>query len=195
MPTVEIINITPNYMKLLKTASGMCYQQEVTNKTIDHIIKAGHLSVLEHCTASFKVTCSISTLLQLTRHRHLSFTVQSSRGSKLKGCFKCGNADVDTTNESALRAYSTLLNLDVPYEQAAYMLPKASEYTLVVTGNFRAWFEYLPKRLCHRAQGEHQQLAEAIRLELTQNAPEIFARDFLNCKNCTESRCAFHNDN
>ena len=193
MPSkVKLLSITPDYMKLLKHAAGMCYQQEATDKTIEHIIAAGHLSVLEHCSASFAVTCSIQTLLQLTRHRHLSFTVQSSRGSKLQGCFKCGNVDVDATNESALRAYSALLNLDVPYEQAAYMLPKAVEYILVVTGNFRAWFEYLPKRLCARAQEEHRELALEIQRALAAAAPEVFNRDLKNCKNCTESRCAFH---
>ena len=188
----KLLSITPDYMKLLKHAAGMCYQQEATDKTIEHIIAAGHLSVLEHCSASFEVTCSIQTLLQLTRHRHLSFTVQSSRGSKLTSCCQCGDADIDRFNGQLLHAYEMCIEHGVANEVAAYMLPKAAEYKLVVTGNFRAWFEYLPKRLCARAQEEHRELALEIQRELAAAAPEVFNRDLNNCKNCTESRCAFH---
>ena len=193
MPSkVKLLSITPDYMQLLKHAAGMCYQQEATDKTIEHIIKAGHLSVLEHCSASLEVTCSIQTLLQLSRHRHLSFTVQSSRGSKLTSCYQSGNADIDSLNIELLRGYEYCIENGAANEVAAYMLPKAAEYKLVVTGNFRAWFEYLPKRLCSRAQVEHRELAAGIKSALAEAAPEIFKRDFRNCKNCTESRCAFH---
>lgn len=192
MPTAKLISITPDHMKLLKHAAGMCYQQEATDKTIEHIIKAGHLSVLEHCSASLEVSCSIQTLLQLSRHRHLSFTVQSSRGSKLTNLYQCGNNDIDLLNMDLLRGYAHCIENGIDNEVAAYMLPKAAEYKLVVTGNFRAWFEYLPKRLCSRAQVEHRELAVVIKSALAEAAPEVFNRDFKNCKNCTESRCAFH---
>ena len=90
MPNVHLISHTPNPMTLLKTAASQCYQKEATDATIKHIIEAGHLSVLEHAYASFSVECSLTVLLQLTRHRHLSFTVQSSRGTLLSDLRETG---------------------------------------------------------------------------------------------------------
>lgn len=189
---IKLLSMTPNYMEVLQEAAGQCYQQRLTPKAIEHIIKSGHLSVLEHCYATFMIECSISTLLQLTRHRHLSFTVQSSRGSQLSNVHTVHDTFIDTLNEYVMRKYRELVMNGCENEKAAYVLPKAAKYKLVVTGNFRAWFEYLPKRLCARAQEEHRELALEIQRELAAAAPEVFNRDFKNCKNCTESRCAFH---
>ena len=55
MPTVELISITPNHMELLKTACSQPYGKDVTDKSVKKIIESGHLSVLEHCYASFLV--------------------------------------------------------------------------------------------------------------------------------------------
>ena len=189
---IKLLSMTPNYMEVLQEAAGQCYQKRLTPKAIEHIIKSGHLSVLEHCYATFMIECSISTLLQLTRHRHLSFTVQSSRGSQLSNVHTVHDTFIDTLNEYVMRKYRELVMNGCENEKAAYVLPKAAKYKLVVTGNFRAWFEYLPKRLCARAQEEHRELALEIQRELAAAAPEVFNRDFKNCKNCTESRCAFH---
>ena len=189
---IKLLSMTPNYMEVLQEAAGQCYQKRLTPKAIEHIIKSGHLSVLEHCYATFMIECSISTLLQLTRHRHLSFTVQSSRGSQLSNVHTVHDTFIDTLNEYVMRKYRELVMNGCENEKAAYVLPKAAKYKLVVTGNFRAWFEYLPKRLCARAQEEHRELALEIQRELAAAAPEIFNRDFKNCKNCTESRCTFH---
>lgn len=191
MPSVKLIQAPAFPMKILKTAAGQCYQKAATNKVIEHIVEAGHLSVLEHCYATFEVTCSLAVLLQLTRHRHLSFTVQSSRGSKLEGLRYSDNASVNKANLGALDAYDKLLANGVSYENAAYVLPKAVEYKLVVTGNFRAWFEYLPKRLCKRASKEHRELAELILHALRAYCPEVFLKCETSCATCKEKGCSF----
>lgn len=189
---VELISITPDYMGVLKTAAGQCYQKEATNKVIDHIIKAGHLSVLEHCYATFKLSCSIQMLLQLTRHRHLSFTVQSSRGSELEEVYQTNNAYVnDVTKAEKVHSFNLHHLHGVDRETAAYALPKAAMYNLVVTGNFRAWYEYLGKRLCLRAQKEHREVAQMIHVLLQDNAPEIFCRKLTHCDTCKETGCCF----
>lgn len=191
MVHAELLSVTQEPMGLLKIAAGECYQKEATDKVIDHIVKAGHLSVLEHCYATFEVTCSLTVLLQMTRHRHLSFTVQSSRGSKLEGMRYTDNAKVNKAVLEALDAYDKLLANGVSYENAAYVLPKAVEYKLVVTGNFRAWFEYLPKRLCQRASKEHRELAAQIRNELRVVCPEVFKYCKAPCADCKEEGCYY----
>lgn len=190
MPEARLISMTQNPMEVLKTAAGMCYQKDATDAVLKHIIDAGHLSVLEHCYATFKVKCSIVTLMQLTRHRHLSFTCQSSRVTKLKSFYVPDN-DMDDYLEESMMIYKQCIRDGHSREEAAYTLPKGAEYNLVVTGNFRAWFEYLPKRLCKRASKEHQELAHLIADQLYLKCPEVFGEVNLNCEHCKEKGCSF----
>lgn len=192
LPKAELIAITPNYIQLIQRAMGECYQRPVGEKTVKKAIQAGHLSVLEHCSATFEIQCSISVLLQLTRHRHFSFTVQSSRGCELTHFHKTGIEFLDSLLIEHMADYKYAVEDGCKNkEDAAYLLPKAAEYKLLITGNFRAWYEYLPKRMCKRAQKEHRQMAEQIQKLLAKTAPEIFDRDFMNCDRCTEKSCSF----
>lgn len=205
MPTVELISITPNHMELLKTACSQPYGKDVTDIGVGNIIKSGHLSVLEHCYASFLVKCSVRVLGQLTRHRHLSFTVKSARGSRFdtfvvpSGFYDYAKkhgapkevVDVLTDNYSVLDTYKENIADGLAEQDAAYFLPQGVETSMVVTGNFRAWYEYLPKRLCKRAMPEHRELAELIHQELAKAAPEIFNRNFMGCSDCKEQSCSF----
>lgn len=191
MPNVHLISYTNDPMTLLKTAASQCYQKEATEAAIKHIIEAGHLSVLEHAYASFSIVCSLTVLLQLTRHRHLSFTVQSSRGALLSALTETGILMADRQNKETLRLYHTLADEGYRKEDLAYMLPKGIKYHLIVTGNFRAWYEYLPKRLCKRATREHRELAECIHNRLCVLCPEVFERVGKPCATCKERSCTF----
>lgn len=193
MSTAKLVSITPNYMELLKLACSKPYGNDVSEKGIQHIIKSGHLSVLEHCYASFEVECSVRVLGQLTRHRHLSFTCKSARGSKFD-VLELPHGDFAVFKDLSgvvMIPYQKALEEGVPEQDAAYLLPQGVLTSIVVTGNFRAWFEYLPKRLCRRAMPEHRELAEDIQKELAKAAPEIFNRTFMNCANCNERSCEF----
>lgn len=202
---VKLISMTPDYMELLKTACKQPYGKDVTSVSVKKIIESGHLSVLEHCYASFEVHCSVRVLGQLTRHRHLSFTVKSARGSTFDkviipdGMYNFAKQrgisherlDKMCAAHPMLDSYHDAIDDGLAEEDAAYWLPQGVETTMVITGNFRAWYEYLPKRLCKRAMPEHRELAKLIQEELANAAPAIFDRNFLNCKNCTERRCDF----
>jgi thymidylate synthase (FAD) len=192
-PKVKLVSITPDYMDLLKLACSKPYGNDVSDKGVQAIIKSGHLSVLEHCYASFEVECSCRVLGQITRHRHLSFTVKSLRGSEgskfvLPESLKVKPEDVEETYKEV---YEVAKASDIPLEDVAYMLPQGTMTAMVVTGNFRAWYEYLPKRLCKRAMPEHREVAEGIQKELAKAAPEIFDKNLLNCANCSEGSCSF----
>lgn len=189
---VELISITQNHMDLLKEAIGMCHQKKISDRVVKQCIEVGHMSVLEHAYASFKVKCSIQTFLQMTRHRHLSFTVQSSRVTDLKDYYETGDWFVDEMNKDTMNEY--LSNSVSRQEQKAYMLPKAVMYNFVVTGNFRAWYEYLQKRLCTRTQTEHRKLAEEIHNTLCLYAPQVFVLCTAPCGNCKEKSCVFHEE-
>ena len=203
--SAELISMTPNYMWLLETACKQPYGNDVNEKGIKAIIESGHLSVLEHCYASFLVKCSVRVLGQLTRHRHLSFTVKSARGSTFDTCIipdgmiafaKQHGVSQETIDSMVdknpmLHAYHDCIKDGLKEQDAAYFLPQGVETSLVATGNFRAWYEYLPKRLCRRAMPEHRKLAEDIHKLLADAAPEIFDRCMLNCDSCKERSCEF----
>lgn len=203
--SAELISMTPNYMWLLETACKQPYGNDVNEKGIKAIIESGHLSVLEHCYASFLVKCSVRVLGQLTRHRHLSFTVKSARGSTFDTCIipdgmiafaKQHGVSQETIDSMVdknpmIHAYHDCIKDGLKEQDAAYFLPQGVETSLVVTGNFRAWYEYLPKRLCKRAMPEHRELAKMIQERLADAAPEVFDRNFMNCVNCNERSCEF----
>lgn len=205
MPTAKLVSITPNYMELLKLACSKPYGNDVSEKGIQHIINSGHLSVLEHCYASFEVECSVRVLGQLTRHRYLSFTVKSARGSTFdnmvipQGMYdfaaKYGadkeRVDKLLAHHPMLESYQQAVDDGLAEQDAAYFLPQGIKTTMIITGNFRAWFEYLPKRLCRRAMPEHRELAEQLHKELAKAVPEVFDRNFMNCANCNERSCEF----
>ena len=194
MPEAKLVSITPNYKELLLLACSKPYGKDVSLKGLKHIIEAGHLSVLEHCYASFEVKCSVRVLGQLTRHRHLSFTCQSARGKVFDTMVlpytgeTCSLSEVDCAN-----TYRHAVWRGDALEDAAYFLPQGIQTNIVVTGNFRAWFEYLPKRMCKRAMPEHRQLALAIHEILKKEAPEVFELCKMHCGDmCTERSCEFH---
>jgi len=189
---VELINYTKDYKELLCRAISQCYQKEAGEEVIKHCLKAGHLSVLEHATASFEITCSIQTLLQLSRHRHFSMTVQSSRGTVLTESLKVEDKKLQELLDEQVHNYVNCnIGEDISNEDRALLAPKAMMYRLVITGNLRAWYEYLPKRLCSRAQKEHRELAKAIQEELAKVFPLVFDKEFLKCDTCTERSCSF----
>lgn len=189
---VKLISYTPHYVNVLIGAISQCYQKQADKRVLEHCINAGHLSVLEHAYATFKVKCSIQTLLQLTRHRHLSFTVQSSRVTELEDVWKTGDEVLDASIEDYHTVYGVARQLPhLNTEDVAYLAPKASMYNLYVTGNLRAWYEYLPKRLCMRAQREHRELAQAILKELQKVMPLVFNGVKPHCETCKEKGCTF----
>ena len=83
----EIVRITENGESLIEDACRCCYQSyhrknppESTAKLIQHVLKEGHFSVLEHATVTFKIT-GVSRALthELVRHRLFSFSQESQR--------------------------------------------------------------------------------------------------------------------
>ncbi len=197
--TATLVSFTPDYLEVIAGAMSKCYEKTVGTKGVLKAVEAGHLSILEHAYATVDITCSLGVLGQLTRHRHFSPTVKSTRGADFKGDYiipvriensKFLDEYIDFVL-GAFRLYTKMIDAGIPHEDAAYVLPKATMTKLRLTGNFRAWFEYLPKRLCKRAMPEHRELAQLIHSELSFHIP-LFDKDFLNCGNCTEHGCSFH---
>src|SRR6478736_2999262 len=86
-PSIEII--TPldgdKILKHVEVAIRNCYKSEdkiadgSANKLVKTILDSHHYSTIEHYSVTFKVTCSRACMAQWTRHRHMSFSIESQR--------------------------------------------------------------------------------------------------------------------
>ena len=144
-----------------------------------NIVAQGHFSVLEHASVTFLVRdVSRALLTELTRHRHLSFSVVSQRYVDYSQSEPVIPPALGKTEAAYLRGayagsvhiYETLvkrlmdqgLGRKAAREAARAALPNAAPVDMVVTGNLRAWRDVLGKRHSVHADAEIQQFAKLV---------------------------------
>lgn len=163
-----------------------------------HILEVGHLSVLEHGTATFDIAgVSRSLTHELVRHRHLSYSQRSQRyvdessaefipppaivgDEELLRLFHAEMATV----LAAYDGFASLLADNYPElkrkeirQAARAVLPNATATSIVVTGNYRAWRHFITLRAHEAADTEIRALAVEILRQLKVEAPNPF-QDF-----------------
>jgi len=175
-------------------AGRACYQSwnkpNPATATVDgyirHILEVGHLSVLEHGTATLYLTgVSRSFTHEAIRHRHLSPSQLSQRYVPEREAAVVVPdviaddpelADIfDDAAQYALDAYNTLLDrLTTKYgtnstaakklarQASRAVLPNAVETRIVLTGNYRAWRHFINLRATPAADREIREVAVAV---------------------------------
>ena len=170
------------------------------------LFEQGHWSIAEHASATFYITgVSRAFTHELIRHRHLSFSQLSQRFvDESNGNIVLPPAVRSVFNDSREQDYDSpmvdaLMDADIvsqeAYEAIVHELDDAGlprkqareaaraallnmqETRIVVTGNMRAWQEFLSKRLDPAADAEMQEVAGLIRDELHEVAPNIFPKE------------------
>jgi thymidylate synthase (FAD) len=189
---------------VVEFAGRACYQSfhkpnASTRRNEDYvanILKQGHESVLEHSSVSFYVQgVSRNMLLELERHRHLSFSVISTRfvdATKSKVVIPPAlrqhpddpiELPLDSDEIEKYLQTVDYLQKDRGYtrkqarEAARWLLPGNLETKFVVTGNLRAWRDVLKKRYSKHADAEIALFAEGVLELLRIEAPNVF-QDF-----------------
>lgn len=188
---VELLYVAPDAEKLIETAGRTSYlsldkQGKGTEKAfIRMLIKNGHLSVLEHAYATFRISgTSRAFTHQLVRHRICSFTQQSQRYVD-ESSFNYVEPESIKTNtdthsifikfiEESKKVYSELQKLGIKNEDARFVLPNAVESQIVVTANFREWRHIVGLRGSPNAQWEIRKVAIEILKILKRHAPTVF---------------------
>ncbi len=194
---------------LAEFAGRACYQSwnkpipaTATNAGyLDHILQVGHLSVLEHSSATFYITgISRSVTHELIRHRHFSFSQLSQRylpatgpevvepaiiaaDPELHDIFTAAAAQsadayaglLSALEERAASAPDGTLARKQARQAARAVLPNASSTAIVVTGNYRAWRHFIGMRATEAADVDIRGLAVALLVELQALAPNVFA--------------------
>ena len=186
---------------LIEFAGRACYQSfhrpnPATADTGDYLrrtlFEQGHWSIAEHASATFYITGDSRAFThELIRHRHLSFSQLSQRfvneedaNIAIPPALAGKENGLAEHMDEALGFYEWLvkerMEAGVPRKQAREaaraVLPNMTETRIVVTGNMRAWSEFLSKRLDPAADAEMQEVAGMIRDELYEVAPNIFPK-------------------
>lgn len=177
-------------LEVLETESEKYFgeQGKEGKRLFNHIIKSGHTSTLEHIHFTFAVEgVSRALLAQLTRHRQLSFSVQSQRYNKFSSDSRSGGFDYvvpESVKEKELEGlfgtymmkiqemYDNFVEMGIPQEDARAVLPNATTCNLVTSGNLRAWLEFYNKRKPgNGAQAEIVEFAEQIKNAIVEVEP------------------------
>jgi len=139
--------------------------------------------LLPHLAYTFAVEkISRACSHQLVRHRVASFSQQSQRYITVKRLSErvVTPPTVDDSEtfhelvEKASEAYQGLVESGVPREDARFVLPNATETSLLMTMDGAALFHFYGLRLCNRAQWEIRRLADAMLAQCRAAEPEVF---------------------
>lgn len=164
---------------------------------LNNILEIEHESILEHASVSFYVSgVSRNVLLELERHRHLSYSVISTRyvSPEKMGVVIHPNTPESIREAILLHDTAGRMLADKIYmrsraeggygvkesrEIARQVLGGNTETKMVVTGNLRAWRYVVNLRWHPKADKEIQLLAEEILKGLKKVAPNS-VQDFPN---------------
>jgi len=198
---VTLLEKSPSPTAMTATAARTCYSANSPDaiverwrtkpddmvKTVDRVRAAGHHSTLEHNIYVFGVTgLSRAATHQLVRHRHLQFDQQSQRYLAFKeaqfpyvkparvSSLPAVSAQFDNLMAEVGRVYRAMMDAGIPSEDARFVLPNATASQLVVSGNARAWYEFLTLRTCNMAQWEIREMSFQVLRILKREDPVLF---------------------
>ena len=176
----KLLRATVKPVSLIGSVAGICYgNMSESRRRVETCVKSGHLSVLEHASATWHISdVSRACTHQLVRHRLASYTQRSQRYCKEgmraewyvvppsiadNGMAEAFEQDMNR----AMSAYNAYIAEGVKPEDARFLLPEATKTQIVATMNARELFHFLDERLgrddesCH-AQWEIRELARAM---------------------------------
>ena len=185
---VELISWTNDPVGTVAKAASACYDSTPNRKIVSQCLASGHHSVIEHMNFTFKIE-GVSRALthQLVRHRIASYSQRSQRycsedGTKMvvPPSIKSNPAAIDVYNKIMDRikeAYQDLQALEIPNEDARFVLPNACETTIYMTMNLRTLAHFMNERLCTRAQWEIRKMAQEMKKAIKENQFEMHLDD------------------
>jgi thymidylate synthase (FAD) len=198
-PSVEII--TPldgeNILKHIEVAIRNCYKSESATTNDSHlnlvkkILDSHHYSTIEHFSITFRVVCSRACMAQWTRHRHMSYSIESQRycnysKDKFDGeitFIKPPSFDNYNTEQQFLlkqefeaceKSYMRLTASGLKAQDARQVLNNAVKTEMIVTANLRTLRDFLKLRTSLGAQEEIKALATELLTKVRQEIPVVF---------------------
>jgi len=176
-------------ISLAKTSDSLT---DADRKLIKYLADHKHMSVFEHQTATFIVSCPLYIRSQIHRHRTFSYNEVSRRYTddgiefyipdvfhKQAVMNKQGSVEEFTIEENSeikgiveycqkkmQEMYEKLIEKGVAKEEARCVLPTGLMTKFYMTGNLRNWMQFLAQRLNTHAQLEVRIIAQKVFKEL-----------------------------
>lgn len=171
---VQIVSISHDRpLSFIGECAGISHGK--TDPSVDRALgcwRAGHTSVLEHVTVTFRIFgISRACSHQLVRHRLASFVQESQRYTKIdlsREWYVVPPTIAESDDiydffvehmERCGDAYQSALDAGIKPENARYLLPEATKTNLVVTMNLREFESFYKLRSDKAAQWEIRELA------------------------------------
>jgi len=141
--------------------------------------------LLQHLSFTFAVEgISRACSHQLVRHRLASFSQKSQRYVEIKKLEKhviipksikdSMSQSFNTFIESASGLYNKFIDSGIPKEDARFILPNATETSILMTIDGRVLLHFFGLRCCYRAQWEIKALADEMLKKVRSVEPELF---------------------
>ncbi|MBM3292142.1 FAD-dependent thymidylate synthase [Candidatus Bathyarchaeota archaeon] len=140
---------------------------------------------LSHCSFTFSIEgISRACSHQLVRHRIASFSQQSQRYIQVKKLdqnvvippkiTEKAEREFRSSIEDTRNAYDKLITAGVEREDARFILPNATETSLLMTMDGKSLEHFFGLRLCSRAQWEIRSMAEEMLTQVKAVEPELY---------------------
>lgn len=194
---VEFIGQSMEYVggyggnETIESAARTCTQTEVgddSERFVENLRRRGHTSPQEFGYSDVLIECDRAIQQELTRHRHFSFNVESTRlvnytKKPLRFVTKPPEGwDVsreavellESTCAMCAVAYQTLIDMGAPRDYARKALPLATASRMRMAGDSLAWKEMIEKRTTRFAHPEARDIALRIREELEKNFSGLY---------------------
>lgn len=197
--SAKIISMTQDPLKLIERAGRVCYKSEcrITDDSatefVRMIIRRGHLSVLEHASATVHFIVDRGVSHEIVRHRLASYSQESTRyvaydkdkhGGEITfihpepviGEYDPPRAfgDWEQHMKQCEKVYMDLRDMGYPAQSARSVLPQSVKTELIMTANFREWRHFFDLRTSDAAHPQMREVARPLLKEFRNKVPIVF---------------------
>ena len=197
-PHIEIITPLDGeaILKHLELCARNCYKSEdkITPDSarvmVKKLLELGHEAMIEHYSLTVKLTCDIGVYKDLTRHRLVSFAIESTRYcnyskgkfgqelSVIKPChIKENTPEYDLwfkTMQTIEQNYNQMAALGCRPDQLRMLLPHSTKADVIMTANLREWRHIFKLRCAPAAHPTVQEVMDMLLAKLKAKIPVVF---------------------
>lgn len=192
--------VTPDALRLIERAGRVCYKSEdkiepgSAERFVKMLLGRGHLSVLEHASATIRFVTDRGITHEMVRHRLAAYSQESTRycnygGQEIEFVYPEDADGQIALADGALElwkdamgqleiAYKELLHKGVPPQMARSVLPNSLKTEIVMTANFREWRHVFKMRLDKAAHPSMWRLMGMAEGQLHIVCPEVFTEPY-----------------
>lgn len=199
-PSVEIVSDIDGdkILKHIELCARNCYKSEgnITEDTssavkmIGKLIELDHTAMIEHSSITAKLVCDVGVYKDLTRHRHCSFAIESTRycnyskgkfGNELTFIKPCNMDESKGIYHTWLRtmtdienAYMQMSEFGALPDQLRMILPHSTAASVIMTANMRELRHMFKLRCAKQAHPSVRQVMLMLLKEVHSKIPVLF---------------------